>query len=330
MLTPPADLPESVLVAALERSWEMAVAALQYRAVGWGSHHWDAVDTAGSRWFVTADELDGKRLSGTEPLAAGFTRLYASLAAARDLRDCGRTFVVAPVPDRDGEPVTRAGDRFGVAVYPFVDGQSFHWGDSPTPEHLRGVLELLIAVHTAPEAARRRALADDFAVPHRDGLEVALDRSDAGECGPYTRPVARLLSRNAAQIRRLLVRYDDLVAQARSRPGRTVLTHGEPHPGNTMLADDGWLLIDWDTLLVAPPERDLWGLDPGDGSIVDAYAEATGTTPRPGLLDLYRVRWDVTDIAAEVRRFRRPHAGTTDDDTAWELLRSLIAGIAGD
>ncbi|WP_432843998.1 phosphotransferase family protein [Dactylosporangium sp. CA-092794] len=40
-------------------------------------------------------------------------------------------------------------------------------------------------------------------------------------------------------------------------PPGLVLTHGEPHPGNTMRTGGGWLLIDWDTALLAAPERDL-------------------------------------------------------------------------
>lgn len=107
-----------------------------------------------------------------------------------------------------------------------------------------------------------------------------------------------------------------------------MLTHGEIHPGNTMLAADGrWLLIDWDTALVAPPERALWNLDPGDGSILDAYAAATGVTSLPGVLDLYRLRWDIADIVYDVGRFRRPHGGSADDDRSWELLRSLIRHV---
>jgi spectinomycin phosphotransferase/16S rRNA (guanine(1405)-N(7))-methyltransferase len=58
MLVPPDDLPEAALVSALRRSWEVTVSSLEYRAVGWGSHHWEVADTAGSRWFVTADDLD--------------------------------------------------------------------------------------------------------------------------------------------------------------------------------------------------------------------------------------------------------------------------------
>jgi len=327
--TPPDDLPEAALGPALGRWWGLAVASMKYQAVGWGSHHWEVTDTAGRRWFVNVDELESKRLAESEPLAAGFGRLRASLAAARDLRACGRTFVVAPVPACDGEPLARVSDRFGVALYPFIDGQSFDWGEFSSPAHRLGVLGLVAAVHTAPAAASRHALADDYAVPHRDELQAAgALAGHAADCGPYAHPASLLARQNAAPIQRLLARYDRLVTQARAASTRPVLTHGEPHPGNTMLTADGWLLIDWDTALVAPPERDLWSLDPGDGTILAAYASATGVSPRPALLDLYRLRWDIADIAMEVSRFRRPHVGSVDDDEAWELLSSLVNRIS--
>jgi hypothetical protein len=326
VLTPPDDLPEAALAPMLERWWGIAAASVTYQAIGWGSHHWAVTDTAGRRWFVTLDELAHKRLSAQEPLTAGFERLRAALAAATDLRASGATFVVAPVPAVDGEPLARVSDGFGAAVYPFIDGQRFEWGEFSSPAHRLGVLGLLAAVHTAPAAASRHALGDDYAVPHRDDLEAA---GEAADCGPYARPAALLMQQHAAPVRRLLARYDGLVRQARSRGARMVLTHGEPHPGNTMLAADGWLLIDWDTVLVAPPERDLWSLDPGDGTILDAYATATGASPQPYLMDLYRLRWDIADLAMEVSRFRRPHAGSSDDDEGWELLSSLIERISG-
>jgi spectinomycin phosphotransferase/16S rRNA (guanine(1405)-N(7))-methyltransferase len=172
-------------------------------------------------------------------------------------------------------------------------------------------------------------MADDFAVPHREELEAACDpASDIADWGPYAYPASHLLQQNAAPVRRLLARYDDLVLQARSQSFRTGLTHGEPHPGNTMLTVDGWVLIDWDTALIAPPERDLWGLDPGDGTILAAYANATGLSPQPSLLDLYRLRWDLADLAVDVSRFRQPHAGSTEDHKSWELLNSLIRRVS--
>jgi aminoglycoside phosphotransferase (APT) family kinase protein len=330
VLTPPDGLPDAVLASVLTRSWGMTVASMAYRPVGWGSHHWDVTDAAGSRWFVTADELDKRRLQDGEPLAEVFRRLRAALAVARDLHDCGRMFVVAPVPAGDGEPLVRVGDRFGVSVYPFVDGQSFVWGEFSSPEYRLGVVDMVVAVHTAPAAARRHALADDFGVPRRDELEAACDPArELADCGPYARPASRLVQRNAAAIRRLLERYDNLVLSARSQPARAVLTHGEIHPGNTMLTASGWRLIDWDTALVAPPERDLWSLDPGDGTILAAYADATGVALQPSLLDLYRLRWDITDIALDLSRLHRPHAGNSDDAKCWEVLSSLIKRVSG-
>jgi Phosphotransferase enzyme family len=330
VLTPPEDLAPEVLVAALTHGWELTVAAMDYRAVGFGSHHWEVTDAAGARWFVTADDLEVKRHSQREPLEVAFGRLRASLAAARDLRDGGAAFAVAPVPARDGEPLVRAHDRFAVALYPFVDGQSFAWGEFSGPAHRRAVLDLIIGVHTAPGAAGRRALADDFAIPHLDELEATLHSpGDVADRGPYSRPLALLIAQHAIPVRRLLARYDELVRQGCSQPPEIVLTHGEPHPGNTMLAAGGWLLIDWDTALLAPPERDLWSLDPGDGSILSAYAGATGVTPLPSMLELYRIRWDLADIAVDVSRFRGRHPGNLDDDKSWDLLRSLVAGLSG-
>ena len=325
MLTPPERLPEAALAAALRRWWGVTVASAGYRPVGWGSHHWAVTDAAGSRWFVTADELENKRMSEHEPLGTALRRLRAALAAATDLRASGARFVVAPVRAGGGEPIVRVNDTFGLAVYPFIDGQSFDWGEFSSDRHRLGVLRLVTAVHTAPAAASRHAMADDFAVPHLDALEAAFDPArDVAGAGPYALRASLLIRRNAAPIRDLLARYDGLVSQARARPDRAVLTHGEIHPGNTMLTAEGWVLIDWDTALVAPPERDLWRLDPGDGSVFDAYARATGVTPLPDLLDLYRLRWDIADIAVDAGRFRRPHAGTPEDDKAWGFLACLV------
>jgi hypothetical protein len=355
VLTPPDGLTEYSLREVLGRRWRLDVASLRYLAVGWGSHHWEAVTTAGpvsppaagaalpagpeglsgTRWFVTVDDLEAKQLTGSEPLAVAFARLRASLAAAADLRRSGATFVVAPVPARDGEPVVQVTDRFAVAVYPFVGGQTFGWGEFSAPGHRRSILDMVVAVHTAPAAARRHALAEDFTVPYRGELEAACEQAgDAADRGPYARAASALVRRNAAAITRLLARYDDLVALARSQPpARAVLTHGEPHPGNTVLAsgasDDSWLLIDWDTALVASPERDPWLIDRGDGTILRAYAEATGVEPDPRLLEFYRLRWDLTDLALDSRRLRQPHGDTADAEKTWRVLATLVERIAG-
>ena len=50
---------------------------------------------------------------------------------------------------------------------------------------------------------------------------------------------------------------------------------------------------------------------------------------RPPMLDLYRLRWDIADIAMDVSRFRRPHAGTAEDEESFSLLGSLVRQASG-
>ena len=250
------------------------------------------------------------------------------LSVPEDLDErAGLDFVLAPLPLAGGEPAARLGERFSAAVYPFVQGESFGWGEWVPGQRAR-MAEMLAAVHMAPPEARRYALAEEFAIPFRDELEAGCSGRAIRDCGPYALPLARLLAEHAAAIRRLLHRYDGLVATARALPARNVLTHGEPHPGNTMLTADGWRLIDWDTVLIAPPERDLWSLDPGDGSILAAYAATAGVTPEPALLELYRLGWDIKDMAVDAARLLGPHTGTADDDKTWKLLSSMIRRYA--
>jgi aminoglycoside phosphotransferase (APT) family kinase protein len=313
VLTPPAGLPENTLGTTLAKEWGIPVKSLTYRPVGFGSHHWELVDSGGFHWFVTVDE------------SADPAKLDASLRVATDLHATGHSFVVAPIPALSGAGTVHSGP-FTIAVYPFVDGASFEWNAFTGPAHRQATLDMIIRLHTAPPIARRHARVDDFAVPHRDEVEAALRRAGE-ECGPYAVPAADLLAEHRRPLERVLARYDELVLESRAEPVRAVLTHGEPHSGNTMRTPTGWRLIDWDTVLVSPPERDLWLIEPGDGSVFAAYAEATGVLVRPSTIMLFQLRWALSDIAVEVRRFRRPHTGTQDDAEGYEILRSVVTSI---
>ncbi len=280
-----------MLVEALASGWRLPAASVTYRPAGFGSHSWEIVDTSGVRWFGSVDEPTDQ--------------LVASLRSALDV-----PVAVAPVLTGAGEPLTRAG-RYAVALYPFVDGESFHFGDFPTSEHRRAALDLVIEVHGTPP---RHALVDDLAVE---------ELPDLGDAGPYSRPAARLLADHAPAVERLRARCRALAATVDRT--RDVLTHGEPHPGNTMRGPDGWRLIDWDTALVAPPERDLWHLATDD--ILAAYESATGVRPLPEVLELYRLRWDWTDLVEEARCFAGEHTGTPNDDMAWRILRQVVTNL---
>jgi spectinomycin phosphotransferase/16S rRNA (guanine(1405)-N(7))-methyltransferase len=330
MLAVPDGLTDEMVAVALEQGWGVRTASLSYLAVGFGSHHWDVTDDTGARWFASVDELDTRRWSLKEPLDSVFGRLDAGLTAAADLAGLGLRFVLAPTRARNRRALLRLAERFSVALTPFAAGQSFGWGDFDSAEHRRAVLDLVIAVHGAPASARRHARADDLTIAFRDALDAALDGglTTAGGGGPYGARTAALIGANRGALARLLGYYDALAERALACGGPLVLTHGEPHPGNTMRTTDGWVLIDWDTTLVARPERDLSVVDPGDGTMLAAYHEITGVRPMAEVAELYRLRWELTDIAITTAQFSQPHDDNANNAEAFALLEPQLERLS--
>jgi aminoglycoside phosphotransferase (APT) family kinase protein len=333
MLTPPDGLRSELLEAAVKENWGLTEVELDYRALGFGSHHWTVAAAGGARWFATLDELLIKRRSRDEPLDMVFGRLRSSLTAAAALREAGLDFVLAPVPTVSQAPLVRLSEEFSLALYPFVEGRSYVWGEFFSPRHRRAMLDQLIAIHTAPAVTRRHAVRDDLTIQHRAELDAVLDGwtrpAGSAGCGPFEQPTLTLVAEHARGIRDLLAAYDALAAKVASRPERAVLTHGEPHVANSMLTAAGWVLIDWDTALISAPERDLCNLDPGDGSILAAYERATGTILMPEALELFRQRWDLADLAIAVSQFTEPHSGNANDEESFGLLGGLLDRVAG-
>jgi aminoglycoside phosphotransferase (APT) family kinase protein len=321
MLTSPGQLSDAALAQALGAGWGITPATMEYRPVGFGSHHWEVTAGRELRWFVTVDDLAARLRSSADSLDAAYGRLSSALRTARAIYEAGAVFVVAPARAADGDVVRRIGESYAVAVYPYVDGRSRQFGAMWPAADARVLLTLIAAVHAAPARAYRNALTDDFLLPGGDVLNRALDDlAVRWDSGPYGEPARQLLAAHAVELRCLLDRRDQLAAEARRRPDRMVLTHGEPHPGNFIRTGSRWMLVDWDTVLIAPPERDLWLLDPGDGSIADAYHQATGQVVVPAMLDLYRLTWELSDLASCADRFRQGHADTAEDRKDWEIL----------
>lgn len=325
MFTRPEGLPDSRVVDALRVGWGLGVDRIDYAAVGFGSYHW-RITAGGVRWFVTADDLTARERDGSAPVVEPLRRLTAALSTARLLCDAGMGFVVAPRITRSGSVVHAVDERFAVALYPHVDGEAHTWGPYPSRLDRLVVLDLIAALHReGPESARCAPLVDDFVVQDRDQLVAALaDRAGPWESGPFGEPARALLDAHAGRVSRVLEFYDGIAAAVTRQPGRMVVTHGEPHRANTITTAEGVMLIDWDTALLAPPERDVWALADEDPEVIDYYASRTGITPDGDALRLYRLRWDLTEIAIYIGQFRRPHRNTEDTQVAWDSLNHYL------
>lgn len=106
-----------------------------------------------------------------------------------------------------------------------------------------------------------------------------------------------------------------------------MLTHGEPHRANLIVDGEGRLhLVDWDTVLVAPRERDLQMVLDEHLTGWPEYASLAGDVALDyDALDLYRRRWDLADIAAFVAVLREPHTEDPNTTAAFRNLRGYLA-----
>jgi spectinomycin phosphotransferase len=320
--TPPDELDEGALADELHAGWGVEAARLEYAAVGFGSHHWTVTTDDGARLFATVDDLDNKAWMG-DTRDAVFAGLAAAFDTAAALAAAGLPFVVAPRPTDGGRSVRRIDDRYVVALFPFVDGRSGEFDDEAGSDD---VVDLLAALHAATGVARSCATTVGLDLPGRACIEAALrdaDRPWSG--GPYSEAVRAEITGHRDDIVEVVALADRFAHDVGARGGAFVATHGEPHPGNVMRTLGGPVLVDWDTVSLAPPERDLWILTatPDDPPAL-RYAAATGRRLDPDALDFFRLTWDLRDLAEYLHVLRSPHLDTEDTAQAFEGVQHCV------
>ncbi|MEE4542734.1 phosphotransferase [Streptomyces sp. V4-01] len=355
----PRDLTDGAVREALT-GWGIEAVRVAYAPVGFGDHHWTAEEAGGRRWFVTVADLAAKQLllgSGgadcrnpgvddrrashpvgrpddrpdDRPAAAaarhddGRTTAYEALRRALDtasaLREAGLAFVGAPERARDGGTLRRLEHGYALSVFRHRAGASGSFGDTLDAAERGRALDLLAALHGArPPAATPVPRARPAVLEHLTDTLGALDRS--WRAGPYAEPARLLLARHAAALWDALARFDRLAGHVASA-GR-VVTHGEPHPGNMLRCPGGRrLLVDWDTVGLAPPERDLWLVAAGAQDL-SRYEAASGHRADPAALAFYRLRRALEDVALHATHFRRRHGRGAETVTAWSTFARTL------
>jgi spectinomycin phosphotransferase len=324
VFTQPADLPEALLSDALSDGWGFRPAWLSYQAVGFGSHHWLAVDPGGRKLFATVDDLSAKLRDDADTASAVFGRLGQAFESALSLRrDAGLEFVVAPLPATGGRVLRRLTGRYSLVVHPYLaDCQSGQDGEFETSADRHAVLAMLVRLHSAKAT---RPPADDFEIPGRAALLAAMDSTgEPWQAGPYATRSRDLLARHATDLGALLAAFDELAGRVRGRDGRMVITHGEPNAANVLKTPAGFVFVDWESALLASPERDLWALAESDPGLLDAYSAATGTAIDTDALALHRMWYDLAEISSYISWFQGRHDDTADAAEGWQNLQYFL------
>jgi spectinomycin phosphotransferase len=321
----PEEFESSALSGFLADGWGFDVEAVDYAAVGAGSYHWVVNDLEGTRGFVTVDDLDRKPWLGDtrESVFDGLRRAFDTAAA---LRGGGLGFVVAPIPTSRGETVRRIGPRHTIALFPFVDGQAGRSGHYDTADERAAVVTMLAELHAATPAVDSVARRIDLDPPGRRHVESGLQEvNQPWSGGPLSEPARRALAARASDVADLLALADRLSIDVARSSANWVVTHGEPHARNVMRTDGSHMLVDWDTVALAPPERDLWMLIGDNADEATIYADATGHHLDHVAANFFRLAWDLGDLAEYINVLRSPHRHSEDTVRASDGLTKCVS-----
>jgi len=292
------------LAATLRQGWGIAAQDLTYVPVGFGTHHYR---TGPGRW-VNVD------------VTPDVSRLDKALRAVAALAEAGLEFVHAPLRRiDDSSRVAAMPGGYAVSVFDVIEGESYEYGEFPDARLRRQMLQALCRLHATRPAAQPEP--DSLAVPHRDTVFDRLDQPWQG--GPFGEPTRELIRSARAHIQALLDRYDELVPKVRAGRENWVVTHGEPHAGNVMTTPDGGIkLIDWDTVRLGAPERDLWMIAPrGEGE----WAAYGSSNVDPDAIELYRRWWALSEICEFTTVLRAAHLDDANTRIAWRELQNYLS-----
>ena len=293
----PPHLTDEDVLAAVNEHWHAGGDRIGHLPVGFGAHHW-RVSGADTILFVTFDRLGERHTADS---------LEAAYAGARSLSASALDFVLAPL-EADTGRVTVPFEDGALSVTRWRNGKSGDGSMSPArARETRAMLDRLHAATPPADLPRWRPLvgpdlADDL------GQRTATP----WDSGPYGEDAREAIRERLRDITTWTADYHRLAAAAAEHPW--VATHGEPHTRNHLSTPDTVLLVDWESLKLAPRERDLRSL------------EEAGY-PQPGadasMLELFDLEWRLDEISQYATWFEAWHTGTGSDAVAF-------AGLVGE
>lgn len=250
------------------------------------------------RFFVTLDGLNGSHSAES---------LESAYASAAVLSAAGLEFVVASVPSRDGGYTVPLADGL-LSCTPWLEGTVAGSGPISSARLARANAAALARLHTATPPTRMPTWQP--LVDAQFAATLATSLRNGWECGPYGERAHAAIAEHIGAIQRWTAAYHQLAKRSLSHSW--VPTHGEPHTRNQLITDSGLVFVDWESLTLAPRERDL-------RTLVDSgYVQLI--TPDWAMIEMFELEWRLDELSQYSTWFSHPHDGTADDREAFAGL----------
>jgi spectinomycin phosphotransferase len=256
----------------------------------------------------------------------------ASVMVPKFLSDQGLRQIIPPLPARTGQLWAELAP-YKVILYPYVEGwhgfernlsdnQWVEFGAAVQRFHSTGF----------PQAVTDGIPREDLSPRWRDAVRTFLARVDTE---PFTEPLAvetaAFLQAKREEILDLVRQAEGFAQRLQEQPADYIVCHGDMHAWNLLVTDDGkFYMVDWDTLIFAPKERDLMFIGAGLGGgghtpqeeetlFYQGYG-AAGVDP--AAIAYYRCERIIEDIAVFCEQIFLTDEGGEDRQQALVYLKS--------
>lgn len=240
------NIQEALLIKILNENYRLNIQSISF--LPWGADRNTAVYRACSEdnaeYFVKLRKDDFNEMS---------------LLVPKFLQDHKVQHILAPLNTYDKKLWVQVSE-FYLSVYPFIAGDNAY-ETGLTDKHWMEFGEVLKGIHKAklPQDILSRIPKEDFSdiwINRIKKFLIEIDHKNYED--PISKQFADLLKKKLTIINTLIQGAEIYGKELKNKNAPFVLCHADIHAWNMQIQKDGnFYIIDWDTILLAPKERDL-------------------------------------------------------------------------
>jgi Ser/Thr protein kinase RdoA (MazF antagonist) len=178
-----------------------------------------------------------------------------ALPALKQLRNLGVDYINYPIQTTDNRFCLEREDKY-LILFNYIKGENTRDYD------VEEVYKRLIDIHKLSGKITEGVNKEDFSIIYSERFEETLRRYEG----------LGIIKENFVDIWRYWNEFKELSMELSQRKFKLFLTHGDAF-GNIIKDGKELYIIDWDDLILAPLERDLWFFV-SNGAVVNLYKEA--------------------------------------------------------
>lgn len=212
---------------------------------------------------------------------------------------CGITQIVHAIQAKNSKTIN-VFETYPAVLFNFIPGKEM-LEQKLTDQQVEELGIIIGKVHKATHQVGEFPRKETFTSKDREVFFNVVERiqSHAKSENVYERQLIDLFLAKKERIMQEYSRLDDMsyILAAKNLP--FVLCHSDPTAGNILIGEKNELfIIDWDTPLLAPKERDLFFFQERLEPFMKGYTSIVGETVLDNdVLEFYRLEWNVQEIA---------------------------------